>query len=116
MGRRQRFFAPESYFVRRREPGCNDVLLFPRYPFLNRRTTDMTTALQKAQKVQQNNETNTPPAAQAVPRVCLVTGGTGGIGTEICKRLARAGHVVATTYRNEEKAKAWKAELAAEGY
>jgi acetoacetyl-CoA reductase len=57
-----------------------------------------------------------PPSAQAVPRVCLITGGTGGIGSAICKRLAKAGHVVATTYRNEEKAKAWKAEMAKEGY
>lgn len=77
----------------------------------------MTTALQKAQNVQQDNNNNDlPPSAQAVPRVCLVTGGTGGIGTEICKRLVRAGHVVATTYRNEEKAKSWKAEMAKEGY
>jgi len=57
-----------------------------------------------------------PPATQAVPRICLVTGGTGGIGSEICKRLAKAGHVVATTYRNEEKAKNWKAEMAQQGF
>jgi acetoacetyl-CoA reductase len=37
-------------------------------------------------------------------RVALVTGGTGGIGTAICKRLADMGHKVATNYRNEEKA------------
>ena len=48
-------------------------------------------------------------------RVALVTGGTGGIGTAIVKRLARAGHRVATNYRNEEKAKAWQAELKADG-
>lgn len=48
-------------------------------------------------------------------RVALVTGGTGGIGTAIVKRLARAGHRVATNYRNEDKARAWQAELAAEG-
>jgi acetoacetyl-CoA reductase len=53
---------------------------------------------------------------QVVPRVVLVTGGTGAIGTEICKRLARAGHTVATTYRNDEKAKTWKAEMEAEGF
>lgn len=77
------------------------------------------TALPKAQNVQVSDNTpsnDLPPAAQTVPRVCLVTGGTGGIGTEICKQLAKSGHVVATTYRNEEKAKAWKAELAKEGY
>lgn len=40
-------------------------------------------------------------------KVALVTGGTGGIGTAICQRLADAGATIATTYRNEEKAKAW---------
>jgi acetoacetyl-CoA reductase len=54
--------------------------------------------------------------AQAVPRVALVTGGTGGIGTEICRQLARRGHIVATTYRNEEKARAWQAEQVKEGF
>jgi acetoacetyl-CoA reductase len=49
-------------------------------------------------------------------RVALVTGGTGGIGTAIVKRLARNGHRVATNYRSEEKAKAWQAELKAEGF
>ena len=49
-------------------------------------------------------------------RVALVTGGTGGIGTAICKRLADMGHKVATNYRNEEKAKAWQAQLKAQGY
>lgn len=51
-----------------------------------------------------------------VPRIALVTGGTGGIGTEICKKLARLGHTVATTYRNEEKARAWAAQMAREGF
>jgi acetoacetyl-CoA reductase len=46
----------------------------------------------------------------------LVTGGTGGIGTAIVKRLARNGHRVATNYRSEEKAKAWQAQLKAEGF
>jgi acetoacetyl-CoA reductase len=48
-------------------------------------------------------------------RVALVTGGTGGIGTSIIKRLAGMGHKVATNYRDEEKAKAWQARLNAEG-
>ena len=43
-------------------------------------------------------------------KVALVTGGTGGIGTAICQRLAAAGARIVTTYRNEEKAKAWAAE------
>ena len=42
-------------------------------------------------------------------RVALVTGGTGGIGSAICQRLADAGARIATTYRNEEKARAWAA-------
>lgn len=48
-------------------------------------------------------------------RVALVTGGTGGIGTAMVKRLARAGHRVATNYRNEEKAREWQAALKADG-
>ena len=49
-------------------------------------------------------------------RVALVTGGTGGIGTAICKKLADMGHKVATNYRNEEKALAWQQQLRDEGY
>ena len=49
-------------------------------------------------------------------RVALVTGGTGGIGTAIVKRLADVGHKVATNYRNEEKARAWQEQMKAQGY
>jgi len=42
-------------------------------------------------------------------RVALVTGGTGGIGTAICRELAKQGHKVATNYRDEGKARAWQA-------
>ena len=48
-------------------------------------------------------------------RVALVTGGTGGIGTAICKRLSDLGHKVATNYRNEDKARAWQETRKAEG-
>ena len=48
-------------------------------------------------------------------RVALVTGGTGGIGTAICRRLAASGHKVATNYRNVEKALAWQAQLREQG-
>jgi acetoacetyl-CoA reductase len=47
-------------------------------------------------------------------KVALVTGGTGGIGSAICQRLADAGARIVTTYRNEEKAKAWAAAQAFE--
>jgi acetoacetyl-CoA reductase len=43
-------------------------------------------------------------------KVALITGGTGGIGSAICRRLADEGARIVTTYRNEEKAKTWAAE------
>jgi acetoacetyl-CoA reductase len=52
----------------------------------------------------------------AKERIALVTGGTGGIGTAICKRLADQGCRVATNYRNEEKTKAWTQACAGDGY
>ena len=51
-----------------------------------------------------------------IARVALVTGGTGGIGSAICRKLADMGHKVATNYRNEEMAKAWQAQMKADGY
>lgn len=49
-------------------------------------------------------------------RVALVTGGTGGIGTAICKRLADQGHRVASNFRNEEKAREWQQRMQVQGY
>ena len=49
-------------------------------------------------------------------RVALVTGGTGGIGTAIVKRLADMGCKVATNYRDEARAKAWQARMKEDGY
>ena len=46
----------------------------------------------------------------------LVTGGTGGIGTAICRKLADAGHQVVTNYRNKEKAEAWQQQQKSDGY
>jgi len=48
-------------------------------------------------------------------RVALVTGGTGGIGSAICERLARMGHRVATNYRDEARARQWQATMKAKG-
>jgi len=49
-------------------------------------------------------------------RIALVTGGTGGIGTAICRRLAGLGHKVATNFRNEARARAWQDKMRDEGH
>jgi acetoacetyl-CoA reductase len=49
-------------------------------------------------------------------RLALVTGGTGGIGTAICKRLVDDGARVATTYRDSGKGQRWKDQRKLEGY
>jgi acetoacetyl-CoA reductase len=48
-------------------------------------------------------------------RIALVTGGTGGIGSAICQRLAQMGHRVATNYRDESRARDWQAKMKAAG-
>lgn len=50
------------------------------------------------------------------PRIALVTGGTGGIGTSIVKRLSKMGHKVATNFRDEARGRAWQEKMKAEGY
>ncbi|RKZ52416.1 MAG: acetoacetyl-CoA reductase [Candidatus Parabeggiatoa sp. nov. 3] len=50
-------------------------------------------------------------------RVALVTGGTGGIGTEICKTLANNDYrVVASWLSGVDDGEAWQAKLKEEGY
>jgi acetoacetyl-CoA reductase len=49
-------------------------------------------------------------------RIALVTGGTGGIGTAICRKISKMGHRVATNYRDEAKARAWQTEQKAAGF
>ncbi len=54
--------------------------------------------------------------APVAGRLALVTGGTGGIGTEICKRLADQGRRVVATYvtREREQAEEWQRQRLAE--
>lgn len=50
-------------------------------------------------------------------KVALVTGGTGGIGTEICKALCKAGYKVAANWlKGIDDGPAWQAEMKAEGF
>jgi acetoacetyl-CoA reductase len=48
-------------------------------------------------------------------RVALVTGGVGGIGTAICKRLAKDGHFVVANYAIPGTEKKWQQSMAAAG-
>lgn len=48
--------------------------------------------------------------------VAWVTGGTGGIGSAICRELASQGYTVIAGYHNPEKAKAWLETQQAEGF
>jgi len=50
-------------------------------------------------------------------KVALVTGGTGGIGTEICKALAKAGYQVAATWlKGVDDGEGWLAKRQGEGF
>ncbi|EPC01816.1 3-ketoacyl-ACP reductase [Litchfieldella anticariensis FP35 = DSM 16096] len=48
--------------------------------------------------------------------VAWVTGGTGGIGTAICRALAKEGYQVVAGYNNPDKAKSWLEQQRADGY
>ena len=48
-------------------------------------------------------------------RVVLVTGGVGGIGTAICKRLAKDGHFVVANYAIPGTEQRWTQQMAAAG-
>ena len=48
-------------------------------------------------------------------KVALVTGGVGGIGTAICKRLARDGHFVVANYAIPGSETRWQQQMAAAG-
>lgn len=56
------------------------------------------------------------PPAEDRPRVAVVTGGAGGIGRAVCRRLAEAGHHVVVNYRSRaDRATEIAAEIAAAG-
>jgi acetoacetyl-CoA reductase len=48
--------------------------------------------------------------------IALVTGATGGLGTDMCKKLHDDGFTVVAQYRNDAKGQEWHDKLAAEGY
>jgi len=50
-------------------------------------------------------------------KIALVTGGMGGLGTAMCKALAKSGHTVVTTYvGDDEYAQSWLTKTKAEGF
>ena len=50
-------------------------------------------------------------------KIALLTGGMGGLGSAMCKSLAKSGHIVVSTYYgNEVAAKGWLAKSKAEGF
>ena len=48
-------------------------------------------------------------------RIAYVTGGMGGIGTAICRRLAREGHIVIAGAGPSRDTRAWLDQQMAEG-
>jgi len=48
--------------------------------------------------------------------IALVTGATGGLGTEMCKRLKDDGYFVIANYRTQNKADEWQKQMKKEGY
>lgn len=54
---------------------------------------------------------STSPMIEKVRKIALITGGTGGIGSSICKKLSDMDCLVITTYRNEKKAEMWQKDM-----
>src|SRR5690606_28382977 len=60
-----------------------------------------------------SNQTNN--AMKDGKYIALVTGATGGLGTDMCKKLADDGYFVIANYRTDNKAEEWSAKMKAEG-
>ncbi len=48
--------------------------------------------------------------------IALVTGATGGLGTDMCRTLAKDGYFVIANYRTDNKAEEWQAKMKEEGF
>src|SRR5258706_10902593 len=58
---------------------------------------------------------NDDARTEKMKRIALVTGGVGGIGTAICKRLAADGHFVIANYAIPGSEDKWSKAMAAAG-
>src|ERR687895_22109 len=68
-------------------------------------------------EVVQQPDTWRDESQPVVPRIVFVSGGMGGIGTAICRRLGRAGHtVIAGCLPGYEKKTEWLDRMRAEGH
>ncbi len=73
--------------------------------------------MQVAQRIQQQQQTDRVGDAPVPKRVVFVSGGMGGIGSAICRRLAAAGHtVVAGCLPGYERKAEWLGEMREAGY
>jgi len=86
---------------------------------------NMTRQQNDAMEVYLNTISGKPAAAkqpvvsqELITGTAVVTGGTGGLGTEICRRLAGDGNRIVSTYIavEEEPAGEWKKRMQAEGF
>src|SRR4051794_41735080 len=67
-------------------------------------------------EVASQDRSDTEDEQPVMTRIAFVSGGMGGIGTAICRRLGRAGHtVVAGCLPDYEKKAEWLAKMRSEG-
>jgi acetoacetyl-CoA reductase len=70
-----------------------------------------------AERLKKETQTDTTDAQAAPRRVVFVTGGMGGIGSAICRRLASAGHtIVAGCLPGYERKDEWLGAMRHDGY